>query len=364
MASQFEIPGHQFYRFATATTLSDGLVGRVLPRAKASNSQRTNATRDIEDAYEKGELIHSKGGRNGEATTALLSLTGAQVRGYPSKKRSHYDDNVVATGLNPSKSEQRALVDARAIQDAMELKQKRLKSEIRREQCRTNQARYRNKQRNLQMRLETSVQQLRQELRQLKQRRQNVMLAEKTDQSPWTIVTEVFRIIENSLRSPWNLENDEDMQNDLETRRNVAYLHKALASDVAIGELKGIDAVVEHWRCFSQNFGDARLQLQQVESVAPGVIRARARLQVVTTELTVRHMFPNLSDAEPQSKYDVHPTLRERLLGHQLDCCVSVDFLFDDENGRVARLEFQPDIMPEVLRVLGNIDDVTEVFNS
>ncbi|OWY99617.1 Bzip transcription factor [Phytophthora megakarya] len=345
MTGQFETLGFQFNRSGEGRAkLSDGLVSHVLPRSKASGWQ---SSRDIGHT--------SEGSNNGEATTAFLSLTETQRRGRPPKKKPYYD------GLGTTAS---AAIDGRilAFHDAEELREKRLKSEIRREQCRANQTRYRNKQRKLQLRLETGVQDLREELRRLKHKRHSVLLAEKTDQSPWTIVTEVFHILEGSFRSPWNLENEEDMHNDIETRRNLAYLHKAFTSNVAIGELSGIDTVFEHWRRLSQNFGDARLQLDRVESVTPNVIKACGRLDVVATELTMRHMFPHLSDAKPQSKYDVHPTLREQLLGHHLVCNVSVDFLFDNENGRVERLEPQIDLMQAVLRVLGNLEEVAEVF--
>ncbi|KAK1934133.1 bZIP transcription factor 1 [Phytophthora citrophthora] len=249
-------------------------------------------------------------------------------------------------------------------QDAAELKRSRIKAEIRREQCRTNQARYRNKQRNLQLQLETAVKHLRDELTLLKRQRQKILLAEKTDQSPWTIVTEVFRVLENSFKAPWNLEREEDMQNDTEAKRNLAFLHRTFTADAAVGEVRGIDNVIEQWRRISQYFGESQLQLQRVESVAPGAITATARLRFVATELTLRYMFPHLRDVEPQSKYDIQPSLRDKLLGHHVDCVISVDFLFESENGRVARVEPQIDMMPILAQILKNMSDVAEVWCS
>ncbi|KAG3111935.1 hypothetical protein PI124_g8365 [Phytophthora idaei] len=214
------------------------------------------------------------------------------------------------------------------------------------------------------MRLESSVEKLRQELARLKRRRQDIVLAEKTDQNPWIIVAEVFHILQNSFRCPWNLEIDEDMQNDNAMRKNLAFLQNTFTSDVAMGELSGIDELINQWRRCSQYFGDARLHLQRVESMAPGVMKATARLHVTITELIVRFAFPHLSEPEPVSKYDTNPPLRERLKGKHLDCSVSIDFHFDEDNGRVTRLEPRIDVMPALLRKLGDLSDVVEVCYS
>lgn len=88
---------------------------------------------------------------------------------------------------------------------------------------------------------------------------------------------------------------------------------------------------------------------------------ASAKLSVVATELVMRHLFPHLVEVEPQSKYDPLPrSVRSRLLGQSLNCSISVDFYFDEENGRVARLEPKIDLLPELLRILGDLEDLAE----
>ncbi|KAG7391591.1 hypothetical protein PHYPSEUDO_004093 [Phytophthora pseudosyringae] len=353
MASQFETPGLRFHRFESARSkLSDGLVGLVRPRVQVSGWQAAaNTAGDIVSDTNARGLTHSRPDNNGRATASLKENRPREDL----RKRSRYD---LQTPYHAG------VESPRMDQSKQDLKRVRLKLQLRREQCRTNQARYRNKQRNLQQHLETTVQELRQELDRLKQQRQDILLAEKTDQSPWTIVAEVFRIIDNSFCSPWNLEREEDVQNDIETKRNLAFLHQAFTSNVAVGGVSGIDTVIEQWRRVSQYFGDTQLQLQRVESVVQGVITASAKLRFTVTELTLRQLFPHVLEFEPQSKYDVHPFLRERLLGQHIDCSVSVTFLFDDENGRVTRVEPQIDLMPGLLRVLRNLSDVSEVCYS
>ncbi|KAF1773676.1 hypothetical protein GQ600_132 [Phytophthora cactorum] len=63
-------------------------------------------------------------------------------------------------------------------------------------------------------------------------------------------------------------------------RKNLAFLQKTFTSDVAMGKLSGIDELINQWRRYSQYFGDARLHLQRLESMAPGVMKATARLHV------------------------------------------------------------------------------------
>ncbi|KAG2792864.1 hypothetical protein PC129_g23219 [Phytophthora cactorum] len=65
---------------------------------------------------------------------------------------------------------------------------------LRRQQCRTNQARYRDRQRNAQMQLEKRVEQLQQEV---KRKYRDLASREKSNQSPWRVVAEVFSLFEN-----------------------------------------------------------------------------------------------------------------------------------------------------------------------
>ncbi|KAF1781515.1 hypothetical protein GQ600_1333 [Phytophthora cactorum] len=76
---------------------------------------------------------------------------------------------------------------------------------LRRQQCRTNQARYRDRQRNAQMQLEKRVEQLQQEVSSLKRKYRDLASREKSNQSPWRVVAEVFSLFESSFRSPWRM---------------------------------------------------------------------------------------------------------------------------------------------------------------
>ncbi|OWZ17819.1 Bzip transcription factor [Phytophthora megakarya] len=220
----------------------------------------------------------------------------------------------------------------------------------RREQCRANQARYRDKQRNAQFLLENSVEQLQAELDNLKRRYRDLSSRERSNQSPWSIVAEVFRLLESSFRSPYLV-----MRTHTETRQSLAVLERALAHNVAMGELQGVDALMEQLRLYSQYFGSPKLKLQRVESVAPGVMTATAKLSLTVTEFTLQHVFPHLAESTDRSQ------LCQRLVGQRLECNSSLTFLFDEDSGRVVRLETSFDLVQPLLGVLGNIKDVSDL---
>ncbi|KAJ8566714.1 hypothetical protein ON010_g6408 [Phytophthora cinnamomi] len=347
MTSRFEVPSHRFNRFEQAQArLSDDLVSHVLPRGQSSSLHVGGDACDRLST--KGEV-----GEKAPAMLSVIDTTASRKRLYDDMTRHHMNSPYSKLALS-----------SRRETDSVLLGRQPTRSEIRREQCRTNQARYRNRQRNNQLRLENAVQQLRLDLDSLKQTRQSILLAKKTSQSPWTIVSEVFRIVESSFRSPWSMENEDEMHYDVEARKNLKFLHEVFTSDVAVCELAGIEALVERWRHYSMHLGDARIRLERVESVAPGIMTATAKFSLTTSELVMRRLLPHLPEVEPQSKYDALPsTVRDRLLGKSLNCSLYVDFFFDEENGRVTRLEPKLDAIPELFRILGDLDDVSEVFS-
>ncbi|KAL4160794.1 hypothetical protein PRNP1_001356 [Phytophthora ramorum] len=210
----------------------------------------------------------------------------------------------------------------------------------RRQQCRTNQARYRAKQRNAHIQLEKSVKQLHQEVDGLKRRYRDLSSRERSNQSPWSIVAEVFRLLENSFRFPWRTANAQEMSHHQNTRQILAVLERSFEHDAAMGEVSGTNALMRQLRCYSLYFGDPILKLQRIESVAPSVMTARAKLSMTITEFTLRHAFPHLE--KPicgRNGEDGRGLLYERMLGKRLDFNFSLNFLFDEDSDRVISPE-------------------------
>ncbi|KAJ8535081.1 hypothetical protein ON010_g13657 [Phytophthora cinnamomi] len=236
---------------------------------------------------------------------------------------------------------------------------KYLNSAIRRQQCRVNQARYRNKQREAQVQLEKNVEQLHQEVNNLKRRYRDLSSRERSSQSPWSIVAEVFHLLENCFRSPWRMTSTKEMMSHPQTRLILTVLERAFAHDVAMGDLRGVDALMEQLRQYSQCFGDPHLQLKCIESVSAGVMAAQVELSVTVTELTLKHIFPHLmNDANSDTK-EQGKMLCDRLLGKRLQLSCTMNFLFDDLTCRVVRLEACIDFATALFRVFGDLEDVS-----
>ncbi|KAL4093046.1 hypothetical protein PRIC1_012035 [Phytophthora ramorum] len=234
------------------------------------------------------------------------------------------------------------------------------KQALRREQCRANQARYRNKQLSRKRQLHQQNQRLEEEIQGLKLKRRSIKFERKSNQSPWTIVGEVFRLLEDGFRSPWRLASVEEMMKYADTRQSLELLQKSFVHDVAMGELRGINALMDQWRRYSLYFEDTHLELTRVEAVTAGVVSAIAVLSVTVTEFTLRCVLPHLTN--PKKGKSKASSLTRQLLGQRLDCNCSLRFLFDEASGRVVRLEPKIDLVSPLLRLLGSIKDVALVL--
>ncbi|GMF53597.1 unnamed protein product [Phytophthora fragariaefolia] len=229
---------------------------------------------------------------------------------------------------------------------------------IRREQCRANQARYRNKQQNRKRQLQRDNQLLEEEIQGLKLRKRHIRFERKTNQSPWTIVGEVFRMLEDGFRSPWRLASTEEMMKHEGTRQSLAFLEKAFSHNAAMGEMQGINALMDQWRRYSLYFEEPHLELRKIEVMTKDVVLAIATLSVTITDFTLRCILPHLAACSGRKALQ----LNKSLIGQRFDCNCSMRFIFDESSGRVVRLEPKFDLVAPLLRILGNIKDVSAVF--
>jgi len=342
--------------------LGDGLVGIVLPRAPVDRHRDVVELRAPFQAavgsYDTAPRpSHEEYRETGEASAALLHLTTAakaRATAMRSGGKTPPTSSSVADEMKPSPDKLKG-INKRKCVDPNKLR--------RREQCRANQARYRDKQRNAQLQLEHSVQQLHKELETLKGRFRDLSSRKRSNQSPWSIVAEVFRLLESSFCSPWRMARVQEMKNHVETRQILAVLERCFAHDAAMGGLVGVDRLMEQLRLYSLHFGSPSLQLQRIESVAPSVMSARSKLSVTLTEFTLRHAFPHVEAPSAENHAEGGgKMLYQRLLGQRLECNCSLNFLFDEDSDRVVRLETSIDWTTPLLRLLGDFKDVVVVL--
>ncbi|KAE8965899.1 hypothetical protein PR003_g31264 [Phytophthora rubi] len=362
MASQFDfLHNSALDRFErTRAKLSDGVIGHVLPRRRpesrhfGSDEPPTNPLKVHEGLPPQSDTL---------VTERVEPWYNALPPHKPSTTASPVSvaTNAALSELRPEyRSGSRTL---HRIED--KVTRIEMKKAIRREQCRNSQTRYRNRQRIRQSQLEDKVQQLQEELHGLRLKRQRLRLSEKTDVSPWAVVSEVFRLLEISFRSPWHMTSVEEMMKHAETRQSLRVLQKSFTHGVSMGSVSGTNALLEQLHRYALYFSDPQIQLKRVESVAPGVLKASSRLNVTVSEFTLRCVFPHLENtntSDADAAADEYRALREKLLGQRLSCSCEMTLLLDAESGRVVRLETSINLVESLFRVLGSAGDVVGVL--
>ncbi|KAK1934138.1 bZIP transcription factor 1 [Phytophthora citrophthora] len=310
------------------TNLSDRVIGHVAPHRRDTH-------------------LHTARGYGGLPTLSRFQAN--QV----SSSRSSKTTPASPTSLRAS---------LKRLQD--DAKKVEIKKAKRREQCRTNQARYRDRQRAHQRKMQHHIQQLHEEVQSLKLKRQRLRFGPRANRSPWSIVSNVFRLIETSFRSPWQVTNADEMVQNAEARPILAMLQESFAHDVGMGDLNGMDALLEQVRRYALYFCDPKVHLKLVEELVPGVLTATAQFTATVSEFTLRCIFPHLQTPRPGDDIeDEIRALREKMLGQSLHCSCKMTFMIDEETGRVARLEASFDWMSPLIRLLGNVDDVSSMLN-
>lgn len=268
---------------------------------------------------------------------------------------------------------------------------KRVRDSVRRrEQCRTNQQRYRDKQKFAVLRLEADVMELRQVIKWLEESR-SALAAGRNDLA----VAGAARMVQDfcamfrcglsgaSLAFPFQAHRMNVTQASRSGHRDdgsaalsllipvnaddqivrsvlpqLAFMRTMFAPDIDLGVVHGFDALVEQWWRYSCYFSNLRLALDAVEVSPTGddgsstTLRALARVQltVVVTATTISKLFPHLEH---------HDRLKRRLVGQKVVWSAQAALDFADRGGRlqVYRVSFQVDFVAALALALGNLVD-------
>ncbi|EGZ18072.1 hypothetical protein PHYSODRAFT_261472 [Phytophthora sojae] len=230
----------------------------------------------------------------------------------------------------------------------------------RRERCRINQARYRQRQRQYAENLDASLNALREEIQALELRRQSILRCAPTNESAWVVAMEYFRLFRYGFMAPMMVpgvasssEKRSTSSPPEQTDAQLDFLKATMASDVTDGDATGPDALLRHWRLFSMVFDDVHLQLKRMEQIEDDSLLALSSISITITEKTLRYVFPPLN-----------PTIAKKLLKQRLVVRGSSRFDWDESCGRVIRLESKLDLLSPLLQLLGNLEDVATVFEN
>ncbi|CAH0479097.1 unnamed protein product [Peronospora belbahrii] len=228
-----------------------------------------------------------------------------------------------------------------------------------REQCRTNQARYRQKQREYVVKLESTVAQLREEIPTLEV--QHRRLRYDPRQRVRDVVAEYFQLFHHGVGSDafeQGSVHTSDVLRASKAQQQLMFLRSTMAPNVDFGNVCGVEMLMKHWRRMSEYHENLRFQLSHMEKVSDIIVIATAILSVTITKTTLKYVFPHLMMSDNVEDL----SLAVKLLGHKLDYPCSVLFLWNEETSLVMRVETNIDITLPFLKLLGNLKDVSRVI--
>eukprot|EP00644_Phytophthora_capsici_P016649 jgi/Phyca11/122181/e_gw1.47.133.1 len=214
-----------------------------------------------------------------------------------------------------------------------------------RERRRRNQERYRKRQRGFISKLELDSQQLTTEIESLESRRNELSYGVSTKATIWSVASEYFRVFRRGLNGNRMAELD--------------LLRANMSPEMDAGTVVGLEALARNWCVFTEFFQDVQLQLERLESIGDNTLVATATLSVTISRLSVHKIFPHLAT----SKRKALQSIARSLLGQRLVMPVSVRFDWDCSSNRVVRLISQGDMLSPMLKVLGNLEDVSLAFS-
>ncbi|KAK1942262.1 hypothetical protein P3T76_006587 [Phytophthora citrophthora] len=253
----------------------------------------------------------------------------------------------ILTGPNVSNAQRLLTMDElSAITDQETLAELGLLLKDRRQRRKIIQQRHQKKKARMAEELIDYVPKLREEVEKLKFRH-NSLKTRMTKNSIWSVASEYFRVFQHGFPR-------------LETSQAeaIVFLRATMASDVNIGIVSGIDALVERWKVFARTFPDGAVQLERLNRISDASLIATTSTRVLLTRQAIESIFPSLR--ENSTRRDVILT---KLLGRRVVLRGSVRFHWDSATKRVAELVTCMEMMSPMLQLLGNLEDVAFAFH-
>uniref|UniRef100_H3GNM7 Uncharacterized protein n=1 Tax=Phytophthora ramorum TaxID=164328 RepID=H3GNM7_PHYRM len=193
--------------------------------------------------------------------------------------------------------------------------------------------------------VETSVEQLQREIPILEMQHSRLILNAKS--SAWYVVVEYFNLFRNGTRLSHQVSpGPKAWLHKSEAQQQLVFLQTSVASDVMLGERRGVDALVEQ--------------------ISDDFTTATGSLNVMISGSTMQNVFPHLMKGDGgqynTSQEDKTALLRSKLLGQRLCLPCRLCFEWDEASKRVVRLETTVDFLSSLFHLLGTIDDAAFVL--
>ncbi|KAG7380580.1 hypothetical protein PHYPSEUDO_007020 [Phytophthora pseudosyringae] len=224
--------------------------------------------------------------------------------------------------------------------------------ELRRQRNRAHQARYKMKQSQLIADLGDSVEFLKEEIQELELKYRLLSYKLPTHTTVWPAAAEFFRLFRHGVEGPGS---STTMPSQKQAQWN--FMQHTMALDVTDGVSFGVQAVMENLALQSRCYEEMNLRPLRMDSGPGNSLVVTTRCELVITKNTLCFGFPNLVKDGQWSP------LADRMLGSNISIHGSMHFFWDSASGRVARLQWESDLMTPLLRLLGSLEDVAHAFD-
>ncbi|KAF4045567.1 hypothetical protein GN244_ATG02015 [Phytophthora infestans] len=230
----------------------------------------------------------------------------------------------------------------------------------RRQQRRATQSRYRKKKSDRAAGLSIDTHRLKEEIKQLELQRNDLISRIPSESTPWGVVVEYYRLFRHGSKVPaLTTESHNAMSTwcSKEAQIQAHFLYRAMAPDVSVNSGDGVNALLQEWRQLPQTGGDVTVNLVRLEYDERATILATVRVYVTITAEMLHFSFPQLVDAT--NAHDRYSPVAKKILGKQLVIPVTVRFEWDGSTAQVTGIYFCPDLITPLMKILGNLNDVS-----
>ncbi|KAG6617581.1 bZIP transcription factor 1 [Phytophthora cinnamomi] len=229
------------------------------------------------------------------------------------------------------------------------------KLEQRREKCRKNQARYRQRKHEYELKDQDDIVNLRAQVATLQKHQHDVLQGGTLRRwSVWSVAVEYFNHFKHGHATTHN-----GPCNPSGPSMQLDFLRATMTPDVTDGNVHGIDAIMEQWRLYTLYHTDLHMALERLERGPDNSVIATTKTSMTITESTLFHAFRHLLDGNCSHS----DSIVSKLLGQRIVMRGSVQFGWDEQSGRVCRLTCSADMLTPMLKLLGSLEDVAFVFS-
>eukprot|EP00644_Phytophthora_capsici_P011743 jgi/Phyca11/123391/e_gw1.50.220.1 len=234
------------------------------------------------------------------------------------------------------------------------------RKERQRELRRMRQIRYRKKKNNLALKLEVNTVQLRNEIEKLEEKRHVLSVSVPSNQTMWDIALKYFQVFRFGIQEPPMV-----LQSKLIAPKSpqLDFLQANMAENVVFNSCCGAGSIIQAWKCQTLWFKDFTVDLEGLGKESDNSLIATTATSFIITERTLEKVFPRLSNQHGKNSVR-EARLANSVLGIRITARGNARFEWDSALGRVTSLTIQSDLLTPMLRLLGNLEAVSVLFEN